>query len=78
MSAEPTPQVTLAAVLDEISTRVAVGDFGDVTDCVVVLKGQTGYVVLTYPILTLEQLLDELQRTQRETMRVLPTTALPN
>ena len=45
-----TPQVVLAAILSELADQVALGKWGDVDRCVVVISGEKSRAIVTYPI----------------------------
>lgn len=58
-------QELMAGLLDQLSTEIAAGRFGDVNECVIYLKGAKSRAVVTYPKEpeheTVERLLDALR-----------------
>lgn len=45
-----TPQIVLGAMLSELADQIALGRWGDVERCVVVISGLKSNAVVTYPI----------------------------
>ena len=42
-------QINLAAMLDELATRVATGQLGDVSECTVFLQGRASNLIVNLP-----------------------------
>lgn len=43
------PQINLAAMLDALAVEIATGKFGDVSECVVFVRGEESAAIVTLP-----------------------------
>ena len=48
--AEITPQINLAAMVDQVAHQIAHGKFGDVSACAIFLRGEKSNAILALPI----------------------------
>lgn len=56
------PQIILAAMLDEVATQIATGKFGDVSRCVLFVEGDVSNAVVTYPQEPRQDTIERLDR----------------
>jgi len=77
-------QLHLASMLDELAKRIALGALGDVTDCVVFVRGVKSSAIVTLPKEPVDETLRRLEdaeiylKTGELPPRVMPWHGCPN